>query len=118
MASAPSEFWRGRKKRVIKSIYTHCVDAVRSDTAKAPAPEEAHKFALLMKEPFKEHALKVALRFQSIVAEREFEEYAKAIQSNLPESTTQPPVTVPLPVRYLVVECTTMVAPISIGRTR
>ena len=29
---------------------------------------------------------------------------SEADQSNLPESTTTPPVTVPLPVRYLVVE--------------
>src|SRR5690242_9043756 len=37
-------------------------------------------------------------------------------QSNFPESTTQPPIELPLPERYLVVECTTMSAPHSNGR--
>ena len=44
--------------------------------------------------------------------------FPPADQSNCPESITQPPTTVPLPVRYLVVECTTMSAPCSIGRQR
>ena len=39
-------------------------------------------------------------------------------QSNLPESTMAPPVTVPLPVRYFVAEWTTRVAPCSMGRQR
>jgi hypothetical protein len=33
----------------------------------------------------------------------------------LPESTTAPPIDVPVPLRNLVVECTTKVAPYSIG---
>ena len=42
----------------------------------------------------------------------------EADQSNLPESVMVPPVTVPLPVRYFVVEFTTSVAPCSMGRQR
>ena len=30
---APLDFWNDRKKRVIKSIYTHAVDTVKSDLA-------------------------------------------------------------------------------------
>ena len=38
-----------------------------------------------MKEPFKELALKVSLRFMAIVKHREFEEYVNAIRSNMLE---------------------------------
>ena len=39
-------------------------------------------------------------------------------QSNLPESTTTPPIEVPCPPMNLVAECTTMSAPCSIGLIR
>ena len=38
-----------------------------------------------MKEPFKELALKIALRFMAIVKNREFDEYINAIRSNMLE---------------------------------
>lgn len=79
---APLEFWIERKKRVIKSIYTHAVDAVRADTSTSPQQVDAEQ-AKLLKEPFKELALKISLRFLAIVKHRGFEEYELAIRSNM-----------------------------------
>ena len=79
---APLDFWIERKKRVIKSIYTHAVDAVRADLTGNPQQSEIEQVKLL-KEPHKELALKISLRFLTIVKHRGFEEYEQAIRSNM-----------------------------------
>ena len=84
---APLDFWQDRKKRVVKSIYTHAVDVVKSDLALAQehlkSNEELAKQQQLMKEPYKELALKISLRFLAIVKHRKFDEYEQAIRSNM-----------------------------------
>ena len=82
--TAPLDFWNDRKKRVIKSIYTHAVDVVRADIL----PNEDGSLAkpVLLppsKEPHKGLALRIALNFMTIVKHREFEEYEQAIRSNM-----------------------------------
>ena len=79
---APLDFWIERKKRVIKSIYTHAVDAVRADLTGHPQQSEIEQIKLL-KEPHKELALKISLRFLTIVKHRGFDEYEQAIRSNM-----------------------------------
>ena len=79
---APLDFWNDRKKRVIKSIYTHAIDTVKSDLNLAQGEDQV-KMNQQMKEPYKELSLKIAIKFLEIVKHRGFDEYIQAIRSNM-----------------------------------
>ena len=60
----PKSFWAERKRRTVKTIYTHAVEV-----AKCPG-DELHR----------ESALKIALKFQEITKELNFDDYSKTIR--------------------------------------
>lgn len=63
----PQVFWAERKRRTVKSIYTHAVEV-----AKTPGDE-----------PHRESALKIALKFQEITKNLSFDDYTKTIRGQL-----------------------------------
>ena len=69
--AAPLEFWVERKKRVIKSLYTHSIDLAKIQKLDEDIPPKTQA----MMESYKEYALKIALKFQQITKFREFDEY-------------------------------------------
>ena len=77
---APLTFWEERKKRVVKSIYTHAVDLLVNINQNHKTPEDVHKH---QNSPYMESALLIALKFIEINNHREFSDYVSAIRSNL-----------------------------------
>jgi hypothetical protein len=63
----PKVFWAERKRRTVKTIYTHAIEVAKSSGD----------------EPHRESALKVALKFQEITKDRDYEDYAKTIRGQL-----------------------------------
>lgn len=87
----PQSFWDARKRRVVKSIYTHAVDMAKINPSQTQELEK-EKVLAQAREPFKEYALKIALKFISITKKRQdTKEYKTAIRSNLIQMLAEDP---------------------------
>jgi hypothetical protein len=63
----PKVFWAERKRRTVKSIYTHAIEVAKTSGD----------------EPHRESALKIALKFQEITKDLSFDDYTKTIRGQL-----------------------------------
>jgi len=59
--AAPTYFWVDRKRRVIKSLYTHAIDTAKMTPS--GSQDDQIKNQMLSREPFKEFALKIGIKF-------------------------------------------------------
>lgn len=75
---------------MIKSLYTHAVDIAKINPTQTEI--DPQKQLAQLKEPFKEHALKIALKFLKITKKRQdTKEYKEAIRSNLIQMLVEDP---------------------------
>lgn len=69
----PIEFWQDKKRRTVKSLYTHAIDMIKQASDQNDPLKDT-----------KEQALKIVFKFQEVLSSKEdCQDYAKVVQSSL-----------------------------------